>query len=172
MLCNYHWILNTHNKNIMIQEYNKMDWNRVKDQFLLRYIWDKKKVKESQNYVLEVNRDKILEDSLLKIVKVLPVAGLDPLKLPLKINFEKEPGIDVGGVRKEYFSLIMRELFNPAYAMFKYNEDTHLYWFNGSTFEPNLNFELVGNLMGLAFYNNMFIDMPVVPACYKILLGL
>jgi hypothetical protein len=25
--------------------------------------------------------------------------------------------------------------------------------------------------MGLAFYNNMFIDMPVVPACYKILLG-
>jgi len=24
--------------------------------------------------------------------------------------------------------------------------------------------------MGLAFYNNMFIDMPVVPACYKILL--
>jgi hypothetical protein len=47
MLCNYHWILNTHNKNIMIQEYNKMDWNRVKDQFLLRYIWDKKKVKES-----------------------------------------------------------------------------------------------------------------------------
>lgn len=59
-----------------------------------------------------------------KIVKVLPEAGLDPLKKPLKITFEKEPGIDVGGVRKEYFSLIMRELFNPAYAMFKYNEDT------------------------------------------------
>lgn len=107
-----------------------------------------------------------------KIVKVLPEAGLDPLKKPLKITFEKEPGIDVGGVRKEYFSLIMRELFNPAYAMFKYNEDTQLYWFNGQTFEPNLNFELVGNLMGIAFYNNMFIDMPVVPACYKILLNL
>jgi hypothetical protein len=26
-------------------------------------------------------------------------------------------------VRKEYFSLIMRELFNPAFGMFKYNED-------------------------------------------------
>lgn len=26
--------------------------------------------------------------------------------------------------------------------------------------------------MGIAFYNNMFIDMPVVPACYKILLNL
>jgi hypothetical protein len=88
----------------------------------------------------------------------------------LKIQFEKEPGIDIGGVRKEYFSLIMRELFNPAFGMFKFNEDVQLYWFNGSTFEPNINFELVGTLMGLAFYNNMFVDMPVVPACYKILL--
>jgi hypothetical protein len=26
--------------------------------------------------------------------------------------------------------------------------------------------------MGLAFYNNMFIDMPVVPVCYKLLLNL
>lgn len=64
----------------------------------------------------------------------------------------------------------MRELFNPAFGMFKFNEDVQLYWFNGSTFEPNINFELVGTLMGLAMYNNMFVDMPVVPACYKILL--
>lgn len=45
-----------------------------------------------------------------------------------------------------------------------------MYWFNGSTFEPNINFELVGMLMGIAFHNNMFIDMPVVSTCYKILL--
>ena len=64
----------------------------------------------------------------------------------------------------------MRELFNPAFAMFKFNEDVQLYWFNGSTFEPNINFELVGTLMGLAIYNNLFVDMPVAPACYKLLL--
>ena len=100
------------------------------------------------------------------------VAGQDPLKLPLKITFEKEAGIDAGGLRTEYFSLIMKELFNPQYAMFKFNEDLQCYWFNGDTFEPNLNYELVGNLMGLAFYNNMFVDMPVVPVCYKLLLNL
>jgi hypothetical protein len=151
-----------------------MDWKRQKDMSLLRAVWnpkDKKKIKESQNYVLEVSREKILEQSLEKIVKVLPVGGQDPLKLPLEITFEKEPGIDVGGVRKEYFSLIMKEIFNLEFAMFKFNEDTQLYWFNGQTYEPNLNFELVGNLMGIAFYNNMFVDMPLVPACYKILLG-
>ena len=98
------------------------------------------------------------------------IQGIDPLKLPLKIKFIGEPGIDVGGVSKEYFSLIVKELFNPQYAMFKYNESVQLYWFNGATFEPSLNFELVGLLMGIAFYNNMFVDMPIAPACYKILL--
>lgn len=33
-----------------------------------------------------------------------------------------------------------------------------------------MSFELVGMLMGIAFYNNYFIDMPIVPTCYKILL--
>lgn len=54
--------------------------------------------------------------------------------------------------------------------MFKFNEDVQLYWFNGSTFEPNINFELIGNLMGIALYNNTFIDLPLVHATYKILL--
>jgi hypothetical protein len=39
------------------------------------------------NYMLEVNRENILEDSLKKIVKVDRIEGLDPLKLPLKIYF-------------------------------------------------------------------------------------
>jgi len=134
----------------------------------MRSFWDR--TISGQNYVLEVNRERILEESLKKIVQVQRIDGKDPLKLPLRIQFEKEPGIDIGGVRKEYFSLIMRELFNPAFAMFKFNEDVQLYWFNGSAFEPNINFELVGTLMGLAMYNNMFVDMPVVPACYKLLL--
>ena len=76
----------------------------------------------------------------------------------------------MGGVSKEFFSLIMKELFNPAFGMFKYNESVQLYWFNGGSFEPAINFELVGMLMGIAYYNNLNIDMPVAPACYKILL--
>ena len=74
------------------------------------------------NYTLEVSRERILEDSLKKIVQVSRIDGKDPLKLPLRIQFAGEPGIDEGGVRKEYFSLIMRELFNPAFGMFKFNE--------------------------------------------------
>jgi E3 ubiquitin-protein ligase HECTD2 len=49
---------------------------------------------------------------------------VDPLKLPLKIWFKNEPGIDAGGLTKEYFSLITSELFKPeVLGMFKFNED-------------------------------------------------
>jgi hypothetical protein len=121
--------------------------------------------------LLEIGRSRVLDDSLEQIVKKNLVEGRDPLKCPLRTWFTGEPGIDEGGVRKEYFSLISKELFNPQYGMFKHNEDVQLYWFNGQTFEPNINFELVGTLMGLALYNNVHIDLPLAHACYKILLG-
>lgn len=98
------------------------------------------------------------------------VEGKDPLKCPLQVRFENEPGIDEGGLSKEYFSLMIKELFNPVYGLFKHNEDTKLYWFNGQTFEPNINFELVGTLMGIAIYNNLHLDLPLAHACYKLLL--
>lgn len=40
------------------------------------------------------------------------------LKKPLKVKFVGEEGVDVGGVRKEFFHLLIDELFNPNYAMF------------------------------------------------------
>ena len=54
--------------------------------------------------------------------------------------------------------------------MFKYNEDTQLYYFNGRTMEPNIYFELIGSLMGIAVYNNTFINLPFPHACYKVLI--
>lgn len=119
---------------------------------------------------MQVSRENLLNDSLEKVVNVKKEQNWDPLKLPLKIEIKNEPGIDVGGVRKEYFSLVVKELFNPLLGLFKYNEDVRLYWFNGQTFEPNINFELIGNLMGLAIYNNTFLDLPLAHAGFKILL--
>jgi hypothetical protein len=130
----------------------------------------RKNMKSATNYLMEVHRDKILDDSLEKLVKCKLFGNKDPLKLPMKVQFHNEPAIDVGGVIKEYLSLVGKEVFNPNLGMFKFNEDVQLYWFNGATFEPNVNFELVGTLMGLAIYNNMFIDMPMAHACYKLLL--
>jgi len=120
--------------------------------------------------LLEIKRDNVLEDSLQNLVKVKLVDGKDPLKLPLMIRFANEPGIDEGGVRKEYFSLIMKEVISPKYGMWKFNEDVQLYWINGMTFEMPINYELVGILMGIAIYNNTFIDLPFPRASFKLLL--
>lgn len=111
-----------------------------------------------------------MDDSLQKIVHVKLIEGQDPLKLPISIRFAGEPGVDEGGVRKEYFQLVVKELLSPNYGMFRYNEDVQLYYFNGQTFELNIYFELIGTLMGIAAYNNTFIDFPFPMACFKVLI--
>ena len=65
----------------------------------------------------------------------------------------------------------MKELLSPNYGMFRYNEDVQLYYFNGATLEPNIYFELIGILMGIAVYNNTFINLPFPMACFKVLVG-
>lgn len=62
---------------------------------------------------ITVRRDRILEDSLNKLSN----QGKN-LKKPLKVSFFGEAGVDAGGVRKEFFGLLTKELFNPQYAMF------------------------------------------------------
>ena len=66
--------------------------------------------------------------------------------------------------------MVFKELFKPDYAMFTYNQENRLYWFNGYSFESPVNFHLVGILMGLAARNQVIIDIPIMSACYKYLL--
>jgi hypothetical protein len=55
--------------------------------------------------------------------------------------------------------------------MFNYNKESRLFWFNGSTFESNVKFELIGILMGIAIYNNVILDLNLPIATYKKLLN-
>lgn len=52
----------------------------------------------------------------------------------------------------------MRELFNPDYGMFTYDETTRLNWFRPSDLDMDLEFELVGILIGLAIYNSHILE--------------
>lgn len=63
---------------------------------------------------IQVRRNKILEDSL----RMLSTQSKN-YKKQLKIKFMGEEGVDQGGVKKEFFHLLMKELFNPDYAMFE-----------------------------------------------------
>lgn len=44
-------------------------------------------------------------------------------------------------------------------------------WFNKSSFECNVNFELIGTLLGLAIYNSVLLDLSFPTIVYKKLTG-
>lgn len=50
------------------------------------------------------------------------------LKKQLVVEFEGEQGVDEGGVSKEFFQLIVEEIFNPDYGMFTHQPDSHTVW--------------------------------------------
>jgi len=37
----------------------------------------------------------------------------------LNIKFNSEEGADVGGITREWFQILSREMFNPNYGLFK-----------------------------------------------------
>ena len=40
----------------------------------------------------------------------------------LKVSFVGEPGLDMGGLTKEWFQLLIRKIFEPDYGMFVYHD--------------------------------------------------
>lgn len=46
-----------------------------------------------------------------------------------QVTFVGEEGLDAGGVRKEFFMLLLRNILNPDFGMFVEDEESHLVWF-------------------------------------------
>ncbi len=115
---------------------------------------------------IEVRREHLMEDAL----NILSRPGMN-FKKELRVKFTGEQGVDSGGLRKEFFQLIVKQVFDPAFAMFNYNEETRTYWFNPDTFEPRIKFELIGFILGLALYNSVILDVHFPRVVYKKLLG-
>ena len=80
--------------------------------------------------------------------------------------------MDEGGVRKEFFILLVRQIFDANYGMFSYNDKRRYFWFNLYTFEPKIQYELIGVLLGLAWFNNIILDVKFPLVIYKKLLGI
>ena len=72
---------------------------------------------------------------------------------------------------KEFFQILIHNLFNENYGMFIYRQQTRTFWFNmlAQGLEPE--FELVGIVIGLAVYNQCILDVHFPLVVYKKLLG-
>ena len=64
---------------------------------------------------LKVRRECLVEDSLSSISEVVG-GGPEDIKKGLKVQFVGEEGVDAGGLRKEWFLLLVREIFDPHHG--------------------------------------------------------
>lgn len=119
-----------------------------------------------QFLVLNVSRENIVSDTLRELGNV----DANDLKKPLKVKFHGEEAEDAGGVTKEFFLLLLREILDPKYGMFKEYEETRAIWFSEDSFEDEEGYLLIGMMCGLAIYNFTIINIPFPLALYKKLL--
>ncbi|KAG8586776.1 hypothetical protein GDO81_005479 [Engystomops pustulosus] len=119
---------------------------------------------------LKVRRDHIIDDALVRL-EMIAMENPADLKKQLYVEFEGEQGVDEGGVSKEFFQLVVEEIFNPDIGMFTYDESTRYFWFNPSSFETEGQFTLIGIVLGLAIYNNCILDVHFPMVVYRKLMG-
>ncbi|PVV02440.1 hypothetical protein BB560_003106 [Smittium megazygosporum] len=119
------------------------------------------------NLLLNVRRDCLADDSLTQISKMQ-----SEVKKPLRIKFVEEEGIDAGGLTKEFFMLLIKEILNLDNGMFTLDPESkkRAIWFNPASGEDANLYYLFGVTLGLALYNGVILDLSFPRALYKKLL--
>ncbi|KAM9914786.1 hypothetical protein OXX69_000314 [Metschnikowia pulcherrima] len=92
-------------------------------------------------------------------------------KAHLEINFKGEAGIDAGGVTREWYQVLSRQMFNPDYALFTaVASDENTYHPNRTSYinpEHLSFFKFIGRTIGKAIYDGCFLDCHFSRAVYK-----
>lgn len=93
----------------------------------------------------------------------------------LEINFKGEAGIDAGGVTREWYQVLSRQMFNPDYALFTpVASDENTYHPNRTSYinpEHLSFFKFIGRVIGKAIYDDCFLDCHFSRAVYKEILN-
>lgn len=121
---------------------------------------------------LTISRANIFNDSFAQFMSRKP----SDMKKKLTIEFSSEPGLDYGGVSREFFFLLSHEIFNPVYGLFQYSSHTNytLQVNPHSDINPeHLHyFYFIGRIIGTAIYQRKYLDAYFVTAFYKTLLDI
>mmetsp|Transcript_6189 Transcript_6189/g.9333 ORF Transcript_6189/g.9333 Transcript_6189/m.9333 type:complete len:1082 (-) Transcript_6189:109-3354(-) len=125
---------------------------------------------------LKVDRQRLLPSLLSKICEIL---SDDPsvFLLPLSVEFEGEEGVDEGGLSKELLTLAVREFISFSPTLHSCGIHGEQLWFTRTEMHATGNAQefpdefLLGILVGLACYNGILVNLPIVPVVYKLFYG-
>ncbi|POY71626.1 putative Acid-D-amino-acid ligase, partial [Rhodotorula taiwanensis] len=121
---------------------------------------------------LNVRRARVFEDSY----HVFQRRSGEEIKYgKLNVKFYDEEGVDAGGVTREWFGVLARQMFNPNYALFQPQAADAL------TYQPNKSsaineyhleyFRFVGRIIGKAIYDQRLLEAYFSRSVYKHMLG-
>jgi ubiquitin-protein ligase E3 A len=75
----------------------------------------------------------------------------------------------------EFFQIVAKEIFDLSYGLFQTNTESRMSWFSFWDTDPEQDmleeYNLLGKLIGLAFYNGVPLDINFPPALYKKILN-
>ncbi|TRY98633.1 hypothetical protein DNTS_005882 [Danionella cerebrum] len=146
-------------------------------EFKQKYDYFRKKLKKPADipnrFEMKLHRSNIFEESYRRIMSL---KRPDSLKARLWIEFESEKGLDYGGVAREWFFLLSKEMFNPYYGLFEYSAtDNYTLQINpnsGLCNEDHLSyFKFIGRVAGMAVYHGKLLDGFFIRPFYKMMLG-
>jgi hypothetical protein len=115
---------------------------------------------------IQVRRDQVFEDSFHQ----LRDRSKEDLRGRLQVSFHGEEGVDAGGLTREWYLTLSREIFNPNYALFSPVD--------AATFQPNplsvINsnhldyFKFVGRIIGKAIADGHLMDAHFTRYAYAV----
>ncbi|KAF2966531.1 hypothetical protein GQX73_g7074 [Xylaria multiplex] len=121
---------------------------------------------------LQVRREHVFHDSFRSLYFK---SGEEMKFSKLNIRFHGEEGVDAGGVTREWFQVLARQMFDANYALFVPVSSDR------TTFHPNklsgindehlLFFKFIGRIIGKALYEGRLLDCYFSRAVYKRILG-
>lgn len=177
-ICSYPFLISLGSK-IKILEYEskKLMGLKAEEAFLASVI-DGSKTNDIF-FKLRIRRDHITNDSLRQIQ-----SHPKSIRKSLKVEFVNEQGIDAGGLKKEWFLLLTKELFDENKGLISYKNEKKLAYFailhksnniekaNSTDDTKNLElYYLLGVFIGMAIYNSIILDITFPKFLYKKLLN-
>eukprot|EP00833_Pecoramyces_ruminatium_P010345 jgi/Orpsp1_1/1184377/evm.model.c7180000089266.1 len=129
--------------------------------------------KQSGSTFISIYRENLFENAYNEISN----KSVEDLKKKLSISYIREYGIDSGGLLRDFFYQLSKEIGNVNYSLLKYSHD--------NSYELDINpdshisgkdhiyyFKFIGRMLGLAIFHNQYLSIPFSLLFYKKLLNI
>ncbi|KAF1784287.1 S-adenosyl-L-methionine-dependent methyltransferase [Phytophthora cactorum] len=125
---------------------------------------------EYGHLLLEIERDNLLHNSCEQLLWATP----DQLHQSLRIKFANEPGVDAGGLVREWFTLMTKEVFDDTTGLFYRSGNGDGLMINPASAEASVDhlmyYQAIGRFIGRALFEGILIDAHLaLPVCKHIL---